>query len=150
LAGGEQTAAESLRTGAGDLFPIAFALPLARFGTRKEEGKAMEAVEKLFAAAAAVRQHSYAPYSGFAVGAALRTPSGAVYSGANVENAAYPLGFCAEAAVIAAMVAAGEREIAEILVLADGAEPVMPCGACRQRLSEFATAETKVHSASPR
>jgi len=109
----------------------------------------MAAIETLFAAATAVRRHAYAPYSGFAVGAALVTGSGKVFAGANVENAAYPLGLCAEASAIAAMIGAGEKEIAEILILAEAAEPIMPCGACRQRLFEFSSKATKVHSASP-
>ncbi len=109
----------------------------------------MDAIEELFQAAAAARQNAYAPYSRFAVGAAIRSASGAIYSGANVENAAYPVGTCAEAAAIAAMVAAGERQIADILVIAESVEPVMPCGACRQKICEFAMTDTKVHSAGP-
>ena len=89
-------------------------------------------------AALAVRANAYAPYSGFQVGAALRTPSGAIYSGCNVENIAYPEGTCAEAGAIAAMVAAGETELAEVYVIAGGAAPVAPCGGCRQKLAEFA------------
>ncbi len=108
----------------------------------------MAAIDRLFEAAAAARRNAYAPYSNFAVGAAILTASGAVFAGANVENAAYPVGLCAEASAIAAMITAGERRIAEILVLAEGAEPIMPCGACRQRLFEFATQGMKVHSAS--
>ncbi|MHB8884874.1 MAG: cytidine deaminase [Methylovirgula sp.] len=107
-----------------------------------------EAIDRLFEAAVAARAHAYAPYSGFAVGAAIRTASGAVFAGANIENAAYPVGLCAEAAAIATMVVAGERQIAEILILAESGDPIMPCGACRQRLFEFATPEMKVHSAS--
>jgi cytidine deaminase len=109
----------------------------------------MNALDELFAAAAAARKNAYARYSGFAVGAAIRAASGAIFSAANVENAAYPVGTCAEAGAIAAMVAAGERQIAEILILAESPEPVMPCGACRQRISEFATPEAKVYSAGP-
>ncbi|MGO9135111.1 MAG: cytidine deaminase [Methylovirgula sp.] len=109
----------------------------------------MELIDKLFAAAVAARQKAYAPYSGFAVGAAIATPSGAVYSGANVENAAYPVSLCAEASAIAAMIAAGERQIAAVLIVADSAEPIMPCGACRQRLFEFANEATLIHSARP-
>lgn len=108
-----------------------------------------EVLDELFLAAAQARGNAYAPYSGFAVGAALRSRSGAVYAGTNVENAAYPVGTCAEAGAIAAMIAAGDRHIVEILVVADSREPVMPCGACRQRISEFAAADTKVHSADP-
>ncbi|MBN9889718.1 cytidine deaminase [Salipiger abyssi] len=95
-------------------------------------------------AARAVRENAYVPYSRFKVGAALRTPSGAVYVGCNVENVAYPEGTCAEAGAIAAMIAAGETEIAEAYVIADSAHPVPPCGGCRQKLAEFARSEAKV------
>ncbi len=91
-----------------------------------------------------MRENAHAPYSGFRVGAALRAGSGRIYGGCNVENAAYPQGTCAEAGAIAAMVAAGEREIAEILVVADGPEPVAPCGGCRQKIAEFAPPGTAV------
>ena len=91
----------------------------------------------LFQAARDVRLNAYAPYSKFLVGAALRTVSGRIFTGCNVENVAYPQGTCAEAGAIAAMCAAGEREIAEILVIADSPLPVTPCG-CRQKLAEFA------------
>jgi cytidine deaminase len=59
-------------------------------------------------------------------------------SGCNVENVAYPEGTCAEAGAIAAMVAAGETVIAEVLVIADSPDPVPPCGGCRQKIAEFA------------
>lgn len=95
-------------------------------------------------AATRVRDNAHAPYSGFAVGAALRTASGAIYSGCNVENVAYPEGTCAEAGAIAAMVAAGEREIAEVYVIAGSPMPVTPCGGCRQKLAEFAGADVAV------
>lgn len=109
----------------------------------------MNKIDTLIAAAAAARVNAYAPYSGFAVGAALRTPSGAIFSGANVENASYPVGTCAEAGAIASMVAAGETRIAEILVLGAGDALVTPCGACRQRIREFAHDDAKVHVAGP-
>ena len=103
----------------------------------------------LFAAARAVRDRAYAPYSGFRVGAALRCPDGSIHVGCNVENVAYPEGTCAEAGAIAAMVAAGRREIAEIWVLADAPEPVSPCGGCRQKLAEFAGPVATVVLAGP-
>lgn len=109
----------------------------------------MKSIELLFTAAAAARARAYAPYSGFTVGAAIRTPSGAIFSGANVENAAYPVGICAEAAAIAAMVVAGERRIAEILIIGDGAALVTPCGACRQRIFEFAGEAARIYVAGP-
>lgn len=100
----------------------------------------------LFSAALAVRERAYAPYSGFKVGACIRTPAGALHAGANVENAAYPQGQCAEAAAIAAMIAAGEREIAEILVVGGGEGLCTPCGGCRQRIREFADLDVEVIS----
>jgi cytidine deaminase len=99
---------------------------------------------ELEAAARAVRENAYAPYSRFKVGAAIRTASGAVHAGCNVENLAYPQGTCAEAGAIAAMCAAGERQIAAVLVIADAPEPVPPCGGCRQKLSEFAGPDVPV------
>ncbi len=103
-------------------------------------------MKDLLEAARRVRARAYAPYSGFAVGAALRTAGGAIHVGCNVENAAFPEGLCAEAAAVAAMVAAGEREIVEILILG-GEEPCAPCGGCRQKIAEFAGPETRVHMA---
>ena len=94
-------------------------------------------------------ERAYAPYSNFNVGAALRAPSGTIYSGANVENAAYPLGNCAEASAIAAMVAAGERVIEECLIVAEGDRLCTPCGGCRQRLAEFAGPALQIHICSP-
>src|SRR6056297_2241158 len=94
--------------------------------------------------AKAVRENAYAPYSRFKVGAAIRAGSGRIYPGVNVENVAYPEGTCAEAGAIAAMVAAGDTEIAEVAVIADCPEPVTPCGGCRQKLKEFAGPDVKV------
>ena len=88
--------------------------------------------------AKAVRENAHAPYSGFKVGAAIRTASGRVFTGVNVENAAYPEGTCAEAGAIAAMIAGGETEIAEVAVIGDAPDPVTPCGGCRQKIAEFA------------
>ncbi len=103
----------------------------------------------LLAAAVAARANAYAPYSNFAVGAAVRAASGKVYAAANVENASFPVGTCAEAGAIAAMIAAGERRIVEALVVGSGPHPLTPCGACRQRLAEFAGATIPVHAVNP-
>lgn len=106
--------------------------------------------EDLHRAALAAQRAAYAPYSGFAVGAAIRAASGAIYSGCNVENASYPEGWCAETSAIAAMVAAGEREIVEVCVVGPGdrgdAPPITPCGGCRQRLAEFCGSGARVHA----
>jgi homotetrameric cytidine deaminase len=105
--------------------------------------------QALLAAADAVMREAHAPYSQFKVGAALRTPSGAVHLGANVENVAYPQGQCAEASAIGALIAAGEREISAVAVVAEKLDVCPPCGGCRQRLSEFASAETPVYLGRP-
>lgn len=93
--------------------------------------------QELFEAAKEVRQKAYAPYSGFSVGAALRAADGRIFVGCNVENVAYPEGCCAEAGAISAMVAGGQREAVEILVIAEADPVVSPCGGCRQKLAEF-------------
>ena len=95
-------------------------------------------------AARDVRENAHAPYSNFKVGAAIRTASGTVYQGCNVENVAYPEGTCAEAGAIAAMCAAGEREIVEVYVIAECPAPVPPCGGCRQKIAEFAAGDVVV------
>ncbi len=103
---------------------------------------------ELVAAATAAHLQAYCPYSHYHVGAAIRTGSGAVIVGCNVENAAFPLGVCAEGGAISAMVLAGERSIAEIVVVTDGDTPGTPCGGCRQRIREFARPDALVHSVS--
>ncbi len=94
--------------------------------------------------ARSVWSNAYAPYSKFKVGVAIKTIDGSIFSGVNVENAAYPEGTCAEAAAIAAMCATGQREIAEVYVIADCEEPVPPCGGCRQKLAEFSKPDVPV------
>jgi cytidine deaminase len=102
-------------------------------------------ISALIDAAAAARTNAYAPYSRFAVGAAIRAEDGRLYAGANVENAAYPQGQCAEASAIGAMIAAGARRIEAMVLLADGAALCTPCGGCRQRIREFAEPATEIH-----
>jgi xanthosine phosphorylase len=102
-------------------------------------------MQDLLAAARAAFENAHAPYSGFRVGAAVRGASGRIFAGANVENASYPEGNCAETSALAAMVAAGEHRVAEALVLAAGPALCTPCGGCRQRLAEFAGADLPIH-----
>ena len=92
------------------------------------------------------RLNAYAPYSKFKVGAAVLTAGGKIFGGCNVENASYPCGTCAEAGAIAAMIAGGETEIAEILIIAD-TESILPCGNCLQKIAELGTEKTVIHSA---
>ncbi|MCA9192161.1 MAG: cytidine deaminase [Planctomycetales bacterium] len=94
-----------------------------------------DVAQKLFAAALAVQQRAYAPYSKFLVGAALLTSDNRIFSGCNIENASYGLCLCAERSAIAAAVSAGVRSWRAVAVASRGA--VTPCGACRQVLSEF-------------
>lgn len=111
-------------------------------------------MKTLSTAAASAMLQAYAPYSNYLVGAAVCDTDGNVYSGCNVENAAYPLGNCAEAAAIAAMIAGSTSEItpntkpiAEVFIMTQGATPGTPCGGCRQRLAEFAGGDVLVHCA---
>jgi len=106
-------------------------------------------VQELFDAAVAVQANAYVPYSHFPVGAAVRSATGRVYVGCNVENAAYPQGWCAEASAIAAMVSAGERELAVVLTVCEGDMLSTCCGGCRQKIREFATPATVIHAAGP-
>lgn len=98
----------------------------------------------LVAAAMAIRERAYAPYSNYHVGAALLTPSGKIFVGANVENAAYPQGACAETCAIGTMIAGGERRLKAVAVIGSGPDLCTPCGGCRQRLFEFGPVETPV------
>jgi homotetrameric cytidine deaminase len=101
--------------------------------------------DALIDAARAVMAHAYAPYSRYAVGAALRAEDGSIHVGANVENAAYPQGQCAEASAIGALVAAGHTRVVEAAVIAGAEEICVPCGGCRQRLREFMPLDATVH-----
>jgi cytidine deaminase len=89
--------------------------------------------EELLAQADAVAAHAYAPYSNYHVGAAVLTRDGRVFAGVNVENAAYPLGVCAEKAAISMVASEGLRpgDVEAIAITAS------PCGACRQWLHEW-------------
>ena len=91
----------------------------------------------LIEAATAVRDRAYAPYSKFLVGAALLDDDGGIHVGCNVENVSYGLTQCAERAAVTAAVAAGKRSLSTCVIVTDTPEPTMPCGACRQVLSEL-------------
>ena len=92
---------------------------------------------------------AYAPYSNYPVGALVVTPSGDSFAGCNVENASYPEGHCAETAAIAAMVMAGQQRIDHIYIMSQDVTGATPCGGCRQRIREFADAQTPVYLCSP-
>lgn len=100
--------------------------------------------DALIAAARAARAMAHAPYSRFAVGAAVLDEQGRMHAGCNVENAAYPQGWCAEASALSAMVMAGGKRALAVAVCAVAPQPVTPCGGCRQKLREFAADDCPV------
>jgi len=108
-----------------------------------------ESLEPMLDLARRALANAHAPYSRFRVGACLRTAGGRLYAGCNVENSAYPVGQCAEATAIGAMVVAGDREITDVVVLTERAEPCSPCGRCRQQLAEFARPDARIHLCGP-
>ena len=93
---------------------------------------------ELITDAIAASKRAYAPYSKFLVGAVLVAKDDRRFSGCNVENLSYGLTICAERSAVFAAVAAGCREFDRIVIAADTAEPISPCGACRQVLAEYA------------
>ncbi|NLM47041.1 MAG: cytidine deaminase [Firmicutes bacterium] len=97
----------------------------------------MEDFSGLLEAAAAARKNAYAPYSRFPVGAAVQTAGGRIFTGCNVENVSFGLTVCAERVAVFSAVAAGQKDLAVLALVADTPEPPMPCGACRQVLHEF-------------
>ena len=114
--------------------------------------------DRLFAAASAARAKAHAPYSNYAVGAALLADDGNIFAGCNVENAAFPEGWCAETTAIGHLVMGGAKRIVRAVVVASridgervpGGRFCTPCGGCRQRLSEFAASpSTEIWAADP-
>lgn len=101
--------------------------------------------QPLYNMARQASEQAHAPYSGYHVGAVVVTDKGRYFMGCNVENASFPEGWCAETSAIAQMVLNGGGTITELAVYCDKVEKITPCGGCRQRISEFATKETKIH-----
>ena len=104
-------------------------------------------LSSLIEAARAARLNAHAPYSHFQVGAAVLDERGTVSVGCNMENVAYPLGTCAEAVALGAMIASGGRQCRAIVIVAGGDHPITPCGGCRQRIAELAGEGTRVYCA---
>ncbi|WP_369602108.1 cytidine deaminase [Hahella sp. SMD15-11] len=109
----------------------------------------MSGTETILLLAAQMMARAHAPYSRFHVGAVVRDDQNRLHGGCNVENAAYPLGSCAEANAISRMVSEGGHQIREIWVMARGEQLVTPCGGCRQKIREFAAPDTPVHLCEP-
>lgn len=100
-----------------------------------------EQEQALIAAAGDAAAYAYAPYSDYPVGAALLFDDGAVITGCNVENASYGLALCAETVAVARALGEGRRGglvAVAVVGLRAGAEPITPCGRCRQVLNEVA------------
>ena len=98
----------------------------------------------LVKAAREAAANAYCPYSNYPVGAALLMLDGQIYTGCNVENVSYGLSNCAERTALFKAVSAGCREVAALAVAGGTRQPAAPCGACRQVLAEFGSAETPV------
>ena len=96
--------------------------------------------EELKAKAVSMLEMSYCPYSHFPVGAALECEDGTVYTGCNIENAGYSATVCAERTAVFKAVSEGRRRFKRIVVAGRSDSPCVPCGECRQVLSEFAPA----------
>jgi cytidine deaminase len=105
-------------------------------------------LDQLWSAARAAHARAYAPYSHYSVGAAIVDEHGAIHAGCNIENAAYPQGWCAEASALSALVMAGARQVRGVLVVGTGGAWITPCGGCRQKLREFAAGDFPIVSAS--
>jgi cytidine deaminase len=99
---------------------------------------------ELLAAAWEARAGALCPYSKFAVGVAMVDGEGRIWTGANVENASYTLGLCAERVALFYALTHGARDIRGIAVVTDAHAPASPCGACRQILFEFAANATLI------
>ncbi|KAI1810255.1 cytidine deaminase-like protein [Poronia punctata] len=92
---------------------------------------------ELHARCVSAKDTAYCPYSQFRVGAAILSVEGAFFNGANIENASYPVGTCAERVAFGKAVTEGHRKIKAVAVATDISPPASPCGMCRQFMREF-------------
>ena len=102
-------------------------------------------MQDLIDAAKKASKLAHVPYSKFYVGAAMRDEKGRVHAGANIENAAYPQGWCAECTAIGHLIMGGGTKITEVAVMGNGDTLCTPCGGCRQKIREFAVGDVKIH-----
>lgn len=101
--------------------------------------------EKLVLLAVKIKESAYVPYSDFHVGAALIADNGKIYTGCNVENASYGAAICAERTAIVKAISDGAKRVLTIAVASDSKLPTMPCGICRQVLSEFCSPDMPLY-----
>ena len=104
----------------------------------------LEEKKELIRMALAAREKAYVPYSDFMVGAALRAKDGRVYTGCNVENAALGDTICAERTACVKAISEGYRDYVRLAIYAESQNYCMPCGSCRQFLSEFNDGELEI------
>lgn len=95
--------------------------------------------KKLISASIDAQKNAYAPYSKFVVGASVLTKSGKIFCGANIENASFPAGICAERVAVCKAVSEGEKDFVAICITSNNNQFCYPCGICRQFLSEFSS-----------
>ncbi|EPE27111.1 Cytidine deaminase-like protein [Glarea lozoyensis ATCC 20868] len=100
--------------------------------------------EALLSRSTDAKATAYCPYSQFRVGATILTEDGAFVDGANVENAAYPVGTCAERVAFGKAVTGGHRKFKAVAVATDISPPASPCGMCRQFIREFCDLKTPI------
>ncbi len=105
--------------------------------------------EELIQEAFQAMKNSYSPYSNFPVGAAVLTKDGRVFYGANIENASYPAGNCAERSALFAAYSSGIRkdDIEALAIVSQGKRLASPCGICRQTLYELLNPDTPIYLA---
>ena len=143
LGGGSGTNQKSFALFAASRWKLASKTRPGHEARYPEDVKSPARLPALLRAAARARRNAYAPYSGFAVGAAVLA-GGRIFAAGNLENSAYPLSVCAERNAVAAAVAAGNRRIDAVAIVAGNDRPAAPCGGCRQVLSEFCPPDTPV------
>jgi cytidine deaminase len=112
-------------------------------------GEAMSLPTSIVAELHRLLDHAHAPYSGVHVAVAVQEPDGQLHFGVNVENAAYPQGWCAEASAIGAAVTAGAKALARVFVASNLPDPIWPCGGCRQKIFELAEPGCEVIALAP-
>ncbi|MCX7772115.1 MAG: cytidine deaminase [Clostridia bacterium] len=112
----------------------------------QKEPKEMDAqAQELVSLAVKAKESAYAPYSGFHVGAALLADNGKIYTGCNIENASFGATICAERTAIVKAVSDGARQILAIAISSDSKAATMPCGICRQTMSEFCASDMPMY-----
>ncbi len=97
----------------------------------------MDENKQLYEMAVKAKEYAYAPYSGFKVGAAVLTSDGMVFLGNNIENASYGATVCAERVAIFKAISEAKKNIVKLAIASDTNDFTMPCGICRQVISEF-------------